>query len=207
MEQLIFVSGIGTDVGKTVVSAVLTEALQADYWKPVQAGNSDIPEGHTVRNLITNTKSVVHPEKFLFSQPVSPHLAAKMDGVEICVADFELPRTANKTLLVEGAGGLLVPLNHRETILDLIKSLRAKVVLVSANYLGSINHTLMSAYLLQHEKIEVLGIIFSGVYHEPSETVIQSQSGLRVLGRVEYMPELSKEAVAAEAQKFKHLLT
>jgi dethiobiotin synthetase len=207
MEQLIFVSGIGTDVGKTVVSAVLTEAWQADYWKPVQAGNTDMPEGHTVRNLITNTKSVIHPEKFLFFQPVSPHLSAELDGAEISVTDFELPRTTNKTLLIEGAGGLLVPINQRETILDLIKSLRAKVVLVSTNYLGSINHTLLSAYLLRREKIEVLGIIFSGLYHEPSETVIQNQSGLRVLGRVEYMPRLSREAVAAEAEKFKHLLT
>ena len=206
MEQVIFVSGIGTDVGKTIVSAVLTEALQADYWKPVQAGNTDTPEGHTVRDLISNTKSVIHPGKFLFTQPVSPHLAANLDGLEISVADFELPHVTNKTLLVEGAGGLMVPINQRETILDLIKFLRAKVVLVSTNYLGSINHTLLSAHMLRKENIEVIGIIFNGTYHEPSETVIQNLSGLRMLGRVEYMPELSKEAVAAESEKFKYLL-
>ena len=207
MPQTIFVSGIGTEVGKTIVSAVLTEALQADYWKPVQAGNMEFSDSQTVKNLISNKKSVIHPEKYAMYLAASPHLAAKEEGIKMSVADFVAPDTQNEVLLIEGAGGLMAPLNSKETMLDLIKQLQAKVVLVGINYLGSINHTLLSAYALQKEGIDVLGIIFNGRKHEPSEKIIQKLTGFPVLGRVERLPEPSKELIAREAEKFKSILS
>lgn len=206
MSQKLFISGIGTEVGKTMVSAVLTEALQADYWKPVQAGNMEFSDSQTVRNLISNKKSVIHPEKYAMYLAASPHLAAKEEGIKINVADFEAPQTQNGVLLIEGAGGLMAPLNNKETMLDLAKHLQAKVILVGINYLGSINHTLLSAYALQKEGIDVLGIIFNGRKHEPSEKIIQKLTGIPVLGRVERLPEPSKELVAREAEKFRAIL-
>lgn len=206
MPEIIFITGIGTEVGKTVVSAVLTEALQADYWKPVQAGNMEFSDSQTVKNLISNKKSVIHPEKFALFLAASPHLAAKEEGVKMNVADFEIPQTDNEVLIIEGAGGLMAPLNNKETMLDLLKHLKAKIVLVGINYLGSINHTLLSAYALQNEGVEILGIIFNGRKHEPSEKIITKKTGIKVLGRVERLPEPSKELVAKEAEKFKGIL-
>lgn len=207
MPEIIFITGIGTEVGKTVVSAVLTEALQADYWKPVQAGNMEFSDSQTIRNLISNKKSVIHPEKFAMFLAASPHLAAKEEGIKINVADFEIPKSDNEVLIIEGAGGLMAPLNNKETMLDLIKHLNAKVILVGINYLGSINHTLLSAYALQNEGIDVLGIIFNGRKHEPSEKIIHKKTGIPVLGRVERLPEPTKELVAKEAEKFKSILS
>ena len=206
MPEKIFISGIGTEVGKTIVSAVLTEALQADYWKPLQAGNMEFSDSQTVKSLITNKKSVIHPEKYAMFLAASPHLAAKEEGIKISVKDFEIPETSNKNLIIEGAGGLMAPLNSKETMLDLVKHLHAKVILVSINYLGSINHTLLSAYALQKEGIEVLGIIFNGRKHDPSEKIIKKLTGLPVLGRVERMPDPSKELILEEAKKFTGIL-
>jgi len=206
MPEKIFISGIGTEVGKTVVSAVITEALQADYWKPIQAGNMEFSDSQTVRNLISNKKSVIHPEKYAMFLAASPHLAAKEEGIKMRVEDFEVPQTDNGILLIEGAGGLMAPLNNKETMIDLAKHLRAKVILVGINYLGSINHTLLSAYALQKEGVEVLGIIFNGRKHDPSEKIITKMTGIPVLGRVERMPEPTKELIAKEAEKFMGIL-
>lgn len=205
MPEKIFVSGIGTEVGKTIVSAVLTEALQADYWKPLQAGNMEFSDSQTVRSLISNKKSVIHAEKFAFFLAASPHLAAKEEGIKMQASDFEIPETQNKRLIIEGAGGLMAPLNNKETMIDLIKHLQAKVILVGINYLGSINHTLLSAYALQKEGIEVMGIIFNGRKHDPSEKIILKQTGIPMLGRVERMPEPSKELILKEADKFRSM--
>ena len=139
----LFVTGIGTEVGKTVIAAILTEALEADYWKPVQAGDLDYSDTHKVRDLVSHDKSVFHPETHALHHPMSPHAAAERDGVEISLDDFQLPQTENN-LIVEGAGGLMVPLNSKDCIIDLIEKLDIEVVLVSRNYLGSINHTLLS---------------------------------------------------------------
>lgn len=207
MPEKIFISGIGTEVGKTIVSAVLTEALQADYWKPVQAGNIGSGDSATVAGLVSNKRTVIHPEKYALRLAASPHLAAGEEGIDIRVAGFEIPATQNGILLIEGAGGLMAPLNDKETMIDLARHLEAKVVLVGNHYLGSINHTLLSVYALQKEGLEILGIIFNGPGHEPSETVITGLTGIPVLGRVERLPELSKEWIAREAEKFRTILS
>ncbi len=111
----IFVTGIGTDVGKTVVSAILTEALEADYWKPVQAGDLDNSDSIKIGNLISNNQTVIHSEGIKLTSPMSPHAAAEIDSIEIKLSDFKFPKTENN-LIVEGAGGLMVPLNDKDLI-------------------------------------------------------------------------------------------
>lgn len=159
----LFITGIGTDVGKTVVSAVLTEQLQADYWKPVQAGDLGNTDSDRVRQLISNSKSLIHPEAFRLTLAASPHRAAKADGVEILAQDFQLPLTENQ-LLIEGAGGLFVPLSYQLLMIDLIRILDAETVLVARNYLGCINHTLLSINALENRNIPLRHLILNGEF-------------------------------------------
>jgi len=198
----IFVTGIGTDVGKTVVSAILTEALEADYWKPVQAGDLDNSDSIKVEKFISNNKTVIHPEGMKLNSPMSPHAAAAIDGVEIKLSEIKLPETDNN-LVVEGAGGLMVPLNDKDLIIDLIKYLGFEVVLVSQNYLGSINHTILSIDALKNRGIKVLGIIFNGEENIETEKYILNYSDLKCLGRIQQHQEINKEIVLSYKSQFK----
>lgn len=204
--QKIFVTGIGTDVGKTVVSAVLVEALQADYWKPIQAGDLDNSDTQKVKCLVTNTKSQFHKEAFRLNTPASPHYAAELDGVEISLKNIQLPQTTNQ-LIIEGAGGLMVPINQKgETIIDVIKHLDASVILVSRHYLGSINHTLISLNVIKSEGLKVEGIIFVGDENKATESIIEKLGGARILGRVPNLTTIDKSTIAEVAQSFKSSL-
>lgn len=195
MRKPIFVTGIGTDIGKTITSAVLVEKMRADYWKPVQAGDLHNSDTIKVRQLVANPVSVFHPEAYRLSQPFSPHKAAALDGIEIDINKIILPKTANQ-LIIEGAGGLMVPLNDRYLIIDLIKKLDAEVILVSKNYLGSINHTLLSAEALKQRNIPVKGIIFNGEPNENTEQIILSYTKLKLLGHIPLLSSVNKDAVA-----------
>ena len=144
-----FVTGISTEVGKTVASAILVEALQADYWKPIQAGDLDNTDTHKIKKLVSNSKSKFHPNSYALKTPMSPHAAANIDGIAIDLEKIQEPKTTNH-LVIEGAGGLLVPLNDQQTILDIIKP-TYKVIVVSRHYLGSINHTLLTVNLLKEK--------------------------------------------------------
>lgn len=161
MKEKYFITGIGTGVGKTLISAVLTDALEADYWKPIQAGNLNDSDSLWVLEHIHNKKSKIHPECFKLNYPLSPHHAAALDKVSISLNDFKVPETKN-TLVIEGAGGLMVPLNENEFVKDLIKHLKAEVILVCSDYLGCINHSLSAFTVLQHYKIPVKGIVLNG---------------------------------------------
>jgi dethiobiotin synthetase len=196
----IFVSGIGTGIGKTLISAILTERLKADYWKPVQAGNLDDTDTDLVKKLVSNTQSVFHPETFRLAAPMSPHAAAEIDGVEIKLNDFKMPETKNN-IVIEGAGGLLVPLSKELFVIDLIARLNAEVVLVSQNYLGSINHTLLSAEALKARNINVTGVIFNGETYPQGEQIILQRTGLRCLARVPQMNDISRESIKLFAEK------
>ena len=149
----IFVTGIGTDVGKTIASAIITEALQADYWKPIQAGLYPLTDKEKVKSLISNKTSVFHPESYLLKEPMSPHAAAEMEGVTIDLNTIIVPATKN-TLIIEGAGGIMVPINNHSFVLDLIEKLNAEVVLVVQNYLGCINHSLLTINALKQKGIK-----------------------------------------------------
>lgn len=201
----LFVTGIGTEVGKTVVSAILTEALQADYWKPVQAGDLEYSDTHKVKDMVSNSKSVFHDESFALNHPMSPHAAAERDGLEISLGDFKIPETENH-MIIEGAGGLMVPLNSKDCIIDLIEDLAVEVVLVSRNYLGSINHTLLSVEALVSRGISIKGVIFNDKENVDTESVILKMTGLKCLGRVEKEEDLTQEVISNYASKFKEVL-
>ena len=173
----VFVTGIGTDVGKTIISAILTEALQADYWKPIQCGSLDLTDTERVKRLVESKQTVFHPEAYRLKTPASPHHAAEVEDVKIHCGRLKIPETQN-TLVIEGAGGLLVPFNYKgETMFDLAKNWGAEVVIVSRNYLGSINHTLLTLKVLEDSGVNVLGIIFNGEPNPSSESDIKGYKG------------------------------
>ncbi len=196
-----FITGIGTDVGKTVVSAIVTEALEADYWKPVQAGELQHTDTHRVKGLISNSKSVMHDHSYALRTPMSPHAAAAIDGIQVKLRHIKEPETKNH-LVIEGAGGLLVPLNERETILDLIKN-SYKVIVVSRHYLGSINHTLLTLSELRRRGLEVSGIVFNGEAHPSTENIIKKIGLVEEIGRIDEEAVIDKKVIKKYAGMFK----
>ncbi len=199
----IFVTGISTEVGKTVTSAIITEALEADYWKPIQAGDIENSDSHKVAKLISNSKTRIHKSAFELSEPMSPHAAAEIDGVNIEIHKINAPETENH-LVIEGAGGLLVPLNSDDTILDIIMP-NYKVVVVSRHYLGSINHSLLTINWLQLKGYDV-SLIFSGNENPQTESIILNKTGVSLIGRIEEEPSFDKATVKKYANKFKGAL-
>ena len=202
----IFVAGIGTGVGKTMVSAILCEAFEADYWKPVQAGNLDDTDSMTVKGLVSNAKSIIHPEAYRLKLAASPHRAAAEEKCKISLTKMKFPRTSNH-LIIEGAGGVLVPLNAKELYIDWIKRMNLFVVLVSQHYLGSINHTLLSIEALKSRGIKVLGIVFNGEEDIATEQVILRISGLKVLSRVDKEEQINKKVISEYAGEIKSYLS
>lgn len=204
MAKTYFITGIGTEVGKTIVSAIVTEALKADYWKPVQAGDLDNSDTHKLRRLVKNRETVFHDNAYALNTPMSPHAAAAIDGVKIEIKNIKQPNT-EKDLVIEGAGGLLVPLNDMETIMDIIAKDHI-VVLVSRHYLGSINHTLLSIEALKSRGIEKIGIIFSGEENPSTEEIIGKLGKIEVIGRIEEEPYFDEMVVSEYAEKFRKKL-
>ena len=190
----LFVTGIDTGIGKTVVSAILVEKLQADYWKPVQSGDLDQSDTIKVQSLVSNPISRFHPETYRLTQPLSPHKSAALDSISIELERFKVPQTS-RPLIIEGAGGLMVPLNRSDLMIDLIAHLGAEVILVSKNYLGSINHTLLSLAILKARGLPVRGIIFNGAENPDSEAIIGFFSGVRCLGSVPELPSHDKRSI------------
>ena len=199
------VAGIGTGIGKTIVSAILVEAMEADYWKPVQAGDLDSTDTDAVRHLISNSKSFFHPEAFRLSQPMSPHAAAEIDGVEIEATKLFLPKT-NNHLIVELAGGLMVPLNSKELNIDLIKKWNVPVILVSRNYLGSINHTLLSISVLKSNGIKLAGIVLNGEQNDSTEKFILEYTQANCIARIHHETEINKQVVKRYAAELREKL-
>ncbi|AVR44515.1 dethiobiotin synthase [Christiangramia fulva] len=204
MGKKIFVTGISTEVGKTVVAAIITEALHADYWKPVQAGDLDNSDTHRLKRLISNAETVFHENAYKLKTPMSPHGAAEIDGITIDLEKINPPET-DKDLVIEGAGGLLVPLNDKDTIIDLIKP-EYSVILVSRHYLGSINHTLLSVEALKNRGIKNIGIIFSGNEHKTTEGIIKKMAKVEILGRLDEEPYFDEMVVKEYADKFRKKL-
>ncbi|TBX70726.1 dethiobiotin synthase [Flavobacterium silvisoli] len=200
----VFITGIGTDVGKTVASAIVTQALEADYWKPVQAGDLDHSDSHKVQAQVQNPHSKFHPNAYALNTPASPHLSAALDGITIDLKAIKEPQTKNH-LVVEGAGGVLVPLNDTDCVIDLIQK-DYKVIVVSRHYLGSINHTLLTIEALKSREINVAGIIFSGDENKATESIILNKTGLAMIGRIDNEPYFDANVIAYYADKFRENL-
>lgn len=201
--KIIFVSGTGTGIGKTFVSAILTEALRADYWKPVQAGYATITDSDWVKSAITNNRSVVHPEAYKLKLAASPHIGARQENIEISLQKIvdQLP-SGDNDLIIEGAGGLMVPLNDHEFVIDLIKLLNVPLVLVSRNTLGSINFSLLSALACKQKKINVLGWIFNDNYLD-YEHDITRWTGIPSLASIPFANHEDTGFIAEQAEKLR----
>ena len=200
----LFITGIGTDVGKTIVSAILTQALEADYWKPIQAGDLDNSDTHKIKTYISNPKTQFFNNSYALNTPASPHFAAELDGVTIDIKHIIEPNT-EKHLVIEGAGGLFVPLNHQDTIADLIQP-DYKVIVVSRHYLGSINHTLLTLETLKSREIEVAGIIFNGEKNEATESIVLNKTGVNFIGRLEPEPYIDTNVINEYADLWRETL-
>jgi dethiobiotin synthetase len=199
----IFVTGIDTDAGKSVVSAILVESLKANYWKPVQSGDLENSDTLKVKRLVTNDQSQFFKETYRLSEPMSPHASAAIDGVEILIdairKDFERFAAQSEKLVIEGAGGLMVPLSEKDLLVDLIAELDIQVVVVLKNYLGSINHSLLTLEMLKSRGIEIKGVIFNGQSNPESERYILQYSGVDCLGRIPILKEVTSSEIQKQA--------
>lgn len=193
-----FITAIGTDSGKTVISAILCKALQADYWKPVQAGFPT--DSETVQRLIGKGSTKVHPETYIFKMAASPHAAAALENVNINLEDFRIPQHT-KDLIIEGAGGSLVPLNNNDFVIDLATKFQAEVILVSNLYLGSINHTLLSYEAIRHRNLKLKGIIFNGLTNVESERIILHHTKLPCILHVAQEKDVDENMINKYATK------
>lgn len=203
MKQYV-ISGIGTGVGKTVASAIVSEALKATYWKPIQAGDLDNSDSLKIARLTKNVK--VLPEAFQLSEPMSPHAAAEIDGVAIQLENLKLPKVTSN-LVVEGAGGILVPINKSGlTYTDVFEAWKIPVILVSRHYLGSINHSLLTAEVLLKRGVEIVGWIFIGEENKATEEIIIQNSGVEMIARIPEVDEVTPEFIAEQAEKIAQLL-
>ncbi|MDR5589159.1 dethiobiotin synthase [Christiangramia sp. SM2212] len=204
MPKTYFITGIGTEVGKTVVSAIITESIQGDYWKPIQAGDLDNSDSHKLKKLVSNKETVFFDNAFALETPMSPHAAAEIDGIKIEVSKIKRPETS-KDLVIEGAGGLMVPINDDEVIADLISN-EDIVILVSRHYLGSINHTLLSIEALKSRGLSKIGVIFSGAEHPTTEAAIRKIGNVGVIGRIDEEPYFDQMVIREYAEKFRKRL-
>lgn len=209
--QPIFITGTGTDVGKTIAAVVIANALNADYWKPIQAGNSGTTDKETVRSLM-HYGGHCFDEVYNLKLAASPHIAARDENITInlhkIVDHFQLLQAnapQSKYLVIEGAGGLLVPLNDDVFVIDLIQKLKAKVILVSRNYLGSINHSLLTAQVCKQHNIDVLGWLFNDEYLDYQQD-IECWSGYPIIGKIGKLEQITKKALHQEALLLKDQL-
>ena len=205
----LFVTGIGTGIGKTLVSAILAEALEADYWKPIQAGIEGETDSQWIRRVMTNKTTLIHEETYLLKMPASPHIAAREELIDIQVEKIWLSLKTimknNRPLIIEGAGGLLAPLNNKDFVADLIKKLKADVILVSRNYLGSINHSLLTASECKRRELPVKGWVFNDQYLDYEREIV-NWSGYKRLGSVPRAREVDKRFIQQQAELLKKTL-
>ncbi|OAV45826.1 dethiobiotin synthase [Lewinella sp. 4G2] len=208
MENTYFVTGIHTDAGKTVTSAFLQLVLDADYWKPIQAGDLDFGDTDRVKAWTGLPADRYLPERHRLKTPASPHYAARLDGIDIQLSDFTLPpcTRGSAPLIIEGAGGILVPINDRETVADLIKQINVPVILVSRHYLGSINHTLLSIKYLQAMDIEIAGLIYSGGDSPETVRIVGEQTGIWPLVELPEFEELTAAALRKVAEDLRPVI-
>lgn len=195
-----FVTGTGTDVGKTVVSGILLSGLEAKYWKPIQSGSPT--DTNFLKEITGLPENNFLPERHVFSQPVSPHLASSLSNTRIALKDFEMPKHQDSHLIVEGAGGLLVPLNEKDLMIDLIEHLQLPVLLVALSGLGTINHSLLSISALRARSIPILGVVMNGDANQSNLEAIENFGSVPVIAQCERLPELNKTTLTSAFREY-----
>lgn len=194
-------TGTDTGVGKTMVCALLAAGLGHGYWKPVQSGSVDGLDSDLVREIAGLQKNQIVPESYVFSQPLSPHLAAQKDGAGIDL-DLIQPPLNPDSLIIEGAGGIMVPLNKDFLMIDLVKKLGVPVLIVAWNRLGVINHTLLTLEALKQAGVDILGVILNGAVNNEHKQAIEHYGNVSVLAQVERLDNITLKKVK---QKFNEL--
>jgi dethiobiotin synthase len=192
MSEKLFITGTDTSVGKTVVSALLCAALDAIYWKPVQTGTSEGTDTETVMRLAQLPRHRTLPESYRFKPPVSPHLAARWAGVRIELRKIKMPVAVQGSLIAEGAGGVLVPLNRTQLMVDLMRHLNLPVLLVARTSLGTINHTLLSLAALRAARLDIRGVIMVGKPNRDNTAAIEKYGKIRVVGGVPPLKKMNR---------------
>lgn len=194
-----FVTGIGTNVGKTLVSTILCKALDADYWKPVQCGSLDETDSNYIQKY---SNATTFPETYKLALPASPHLAAQKENVIIDLNNFHLPETKNN-LIVEGAGGMLVPLNDNELVIDIAEKFNLPLIIISAFYLGSINHTLLTLEVAKQRKLKIECVIFSGERDNSTEVIIHKFYPDVKIAFIPHLNSITQDTINEAANNFK----
>lgn len=197
----LFVTGTDTDIGKTIVSSILVKGLNAGYWKPVQAGTTPRTDTEFVQEVTGLNDTFIYPESYKLHTPMSPHASAEIDRVRIELKNIKVPSFTQSHLIIEGAGGLIVPLNESETIIDLIKILDVPVLLVAKSGLGTLNHTLLSLMALRSHGIPIFGIVMNGEFHASNEETIRSYGKV---DNIYQLPPLKKLNPAELLSAFNH---
>jgi dethiobiotin synthetase len=196
MPNRFFITGTDTGVGKTMVSALLCAALDATYWKPIQTGTREGTDRNTVMQLAQIPRTQTIPETYRFAPPVSPHLAARRAGVRIDLRKICMPPiAARENLIAEGAGGVLVPINDRQRMTDLMRHLRLPVLLVARTSLGTINHTLLSLAALRVARLKVAGVILVGKPNSENRSAIEHYGQCQVIGEVPWLKTIDRRAL------------
>jgi dethiobiotin synthetase len=195
----IFVTGTSTDIGKTVVSAILMCGTRGRYWKPVQTGMEEGTDTRWIRQVTGLPEEHFLPERYCLRRALSPHAAAALAGVNIALEDFALPGGASSgPLIVEGAGGVMVPINERHFMLDLMVRLGLPVLVVASSRLGTINHTLLTIDKLRSRDLEVAGVVMNGPPEEGNRRAIEHYGRTQVIARIEPMPEIDRGVLQAQ---------
>jgi dethiobiotin synthetase len=195
MKPLI-VTGSDTGIGKTVVCAMLTLALEGIYWKPIQSGTDGGTDTQRVQAMTNLPPSHFLPERYVLREPLSPHRAADLDEITIALESLDLPQMSdNRWLIVEGAGGVLVPIDRQTLQIALFLRWRAPVLVVTRTTLGTINHTLLTLEALQRRAVKVMGIIFVGDAMPDTERTIAEFGNVKILGRLPFLPVLDAGAL------------
>ena len=191
-----FVTGTDTGVGKTVLSALLVAALDAVYWKPVQTGATEGTDRESVRLWAEPPEEQLLPERYCFDPPVSPHLAAREAGVRIALDAFEFPAApADRTWIVEGAGGVMAPLNERDLMLDLMRRVGLPVVVAARTALGTINHTLLTLAALHAAHLKIRGVVLIGAENLENRRAIEHYGDIRVIGHIPVLERIHRAAL------------
>jgi len=191
----LFVTGTDTNVGKTLLSALLVAALDAIYWKPIQTGASEGTDRQTVIKLAEIAERQTIPESYCFEPPVSPHLAAEASGVRIDLARIEAPANLDTPIIVEGAGGILVPINESDLMLDLARHLGFPVLIAARAALGTINHTLLTVRALRCAKIALRGVVMIGDRNRDNERSVEHFGAVPVVGTIPWLDTLDRQTL------------
>jgi dethiobiotin synthase len=195
----VFITGTDTDVGKTIISCLLMAGMRAAYWKPIQSGMP--ADTDFVRTATGLPDKHFLAERYILTQPLSPHLSAARDGITIGMDEISLPDPLPEKLIVEGAGGVLVPLNDRHTMLDLMVRLGLPVIVVARSTLGTINHTCLTVDKLRAARLDVLGVVMNGPLNPDNRRSIEKFARVPVLAEIEPLPEVSPQSLLKEFDK------